>query len=137
MYPKVKNEDFDYFVADKGYDSEKNHEMIFESGKESLISLKNKDLSVHKTKGRYRKLVKRNFEYGIYHQRSLTETMFSSLKRKYGAKLKARKYKTQKIELLFKILSYNIERAINTLYEMFRFYLAFLQSLFYIYVPKN
>jgi len=107
MFNKVKHLDFDFFVADKGYDSEKNHQAIFEAGKDSLISLKYKDIPVYKTKGRYRKKVKREFEYGLYTQRELTETIFSSLKRKYGSKLRARKYKTQKIELLFKILAYN------------------------------
>ena len=95
MYPKIKNLDFDYFVADKGYDSEKNHKSVFESGKHSLISLKNQDFSVHKTKGRYRKKAKREFEQGLYTQRELTESIFSALKRKYGSKLRARKFKTQ------------------------------------------
>ena len=56
MYNKVKHLDFDYLVADKGYDSNKNHEAVFESGKHSLISLKRKDVPIHRTKGRYRKL---------------------------------------------------------------------------------
>ncbi|MFH1606026.1 MAG: transposase [Nanoarchaeota archaeon] len=128
MYNKVKHLDFDYFVADKGYDSDKNHQAIFESGKQSLISLKNKDLPIHKTSGRYRKLAKKEFEQGLYTQREITESIFSSLKRKYGSKLKARKYKTQKIELLCKILAYNIERATRSIIEMLYFVRAFLQS---------
>lgn len=128
MYPKIKDENFDFFVADKGYDSNENHKMVFESGKESLICMKHMDLPIHKTGGRYRKLAKREFEYGIYHQRSLTESMFSAFKRKYGSKIRARKFKTQKVELLFKILSFNIERALYTLYEILRFHLGFLQS---------
>ena len=115
MWNKVKKLDFDYFVADKGYDSEKNHEAVFEGGKQSLISLKRMDLPIHKTKGRYRKKAKREFEYGLYTQRELTESIFSSMKRKYGSKMKARKFKTQKIELLCKILAYNIERSIRVI----------------------
>lgn len=87
MFNKVKNLDFDFFVADKGYDSNENHKAIFEAGKDSLISLKNKDLPIHKTRGTYRKLAKRNFEYGLYTQREITESIFSSVKRKYGSKL--------------------------------------------------
>ncbi len=128
MYPKIRNENFDFFVADKGYDSEKNHKIIFESGKESLISMKHMNLPIHKTGGRYRKLAKRNFEFGIYGQRNITESNFSAFKRKYGSKIKARKFKTQKVELLFKILSYNIERILYTLYEIIKLYLGFLQS---------
>ena len=115
MWNKVKNLDFDYFVADKGYDSEKNHEAVFQSGKQSLISLRYMDYPIYKTKGTYRKKAKREFEHGLYTQREITESIFSSLKRKYGSKLRARKYKTQKIELLFKVLSYNIERSIRTI----------------------
>ena len=129
MYNKVKQLDFEYFVADKGYDSDKNHKAIFESGKQSLISLKNNDLPINKTKGWHRKLAKRNFEYGLYTQRNITETIFSSLKRKYGSKLRARNFKTQKIELLLKILAYNIERAIRNVIEMLLTCRAFLQSL--------
>jgi len=129
MFNKIKHLDFDYFVADKGYDSEKNHKAIFEAKKHSLISLKNQKLPIRLTKGRYRKLAKRNFEYGLYTQREITESIFSAIKRKYGAKLKARKFKTQKIELLCKILSYNIERAIRSLWKMLCYARAFLQSL--------
>lgn len=128
MYNKVKNLDFDYFVADKGYDSDKNHQAIFESGKQSLISLKNQALPIRKTSGRYRKKAKKEFEQRLYTQRELTESIFSSLKRKYGSKLRARKYKTQKIELLCKILAYNIERATRSIIEMLHFVRAFLQS---------
>ena len=114
MFNKVKHLDFDFLVADKGYDSESNHKAVFESGKQSLISLKNAELPVYKTGGEYRKKTKREFEYGLYTQREITEAIFSSLKRKYGSKLRARKFGTQKIELLFKILSYNIERAMRS-----------------------
>lgn len=129
MYNQIKNEDFDYFVADKGYDADKNHEAIFESGKHSLISLKNYALPINRTSGRYRKQAKRQYEPGIYSQRSLTETIFSSIKRKYGPKLRARKYKTQKIELLTKILCYNIDRATRTALQALRIQFRILQSL--------
>jgi hypothetical protein len=129
MFNKIKTLDFDYLVADKGYDSEKNHKLVSEAGKQSLISLKRQSLPIYLTHGRYRKKAKRYFEQGLYTQRELTESIFSSLKRKYGSKLRARKFKTQKIELLFKILSYNIERAIKSLIEMLCFTRAFLQSL--------
>jgi hypothetical protein len=128
MWNKVKNLDFDYFVADKGYDSETNHKAVFQAGKQSLISLKYMGLPIHKTSGAYRKKAKREFEHGLYTQRELTESIFSSLKRKYGSKLRARNFKTQKIELLFKILAFNIERSIRTVIEMLIYWRAFLQS---------
>jgi len=128
MFNKVKNLDFDFFVADKGYDSEKNHKAVFQAGKQSLISMKNQDLPIRLTTGVHRKKAKREFEYGMYTQREITESIFSSLKRKYGSKMKARKFKTQKIELLCKILAYNIERVIKDIIEMLIYWKAFLQS---------
>ena len=128
MFNKVKHLDFDYFVADKGYDSNENHKAIFEAGKDSLISLRNKDVPIRRTKGTYRKKVKREFEYGLYTQRELTESIFSSFKRKYGSKLRARKFKTQKIELLCKILAYNTERAIRFALQIFEMIIGFYRA---------
>ncbi|NQV90870.1 transposase [Candidatus Woesearchaeota archaeon] len=128
MWNKVKHLDFDYFVADKGYDSETNHKAVFLAGKQSLISLKHMNLPSHRTKGEHRKKAKREFEHGLYTQREITESIFSSLKRKYGSKLRARNFKTQKIELLFKILAYNIERSIRIALYLIKYYLAILQS---------
>ncbi|MFH1395761.1 MAG: transposase, partial [archaeon] len=128
MFNKVKHLDFDFFVADKGYDSEKNHKAVFQAGKHSLISMKNQDLPVRLTKGEHRKKAKREFEHGMYTQREITESIFSSLKRKYGSKMRARKFKTQKIELLCKVLAYNIERAMRDIIEMLKTLMAFLQS---------
>ena len=138
MFNKVKHFDFDYLVADKGYDSNENHKSVFEAGKHSLISLKHADLPIYKNGGTYRKRAKHEFEHGLYTQRELTETIFSSLKRKHGSKLRARKFRTQKIELLLKILSYNVERAIRAMLFLIKiryFYRAYLArkkcSLFY------
>lgn len=129
MWNKVKHLDFDYLVADKGYDSNQNHGLIYGAGKDSLISLKYAHLPIHKTGGRWRKKAKREFEYGIYTQREIVESIFSSLKRKYGSKLRARRFKTQKVELLFKILAYNIERAVRATLLWVGIAIAILQSL--------
>ena len=70
----------------------------------TLSPTKDMNLQNHRTRGEYRKKAKREFEHGLYTQREITESIFSSLKRKYGSKLRARTFKTQKVELLFKIL---------------------------------
>jgi len=130
MFNKIKNFDFDYFVADKGYDSNKNHKAVYESGANSQIKVKNHGTkTIPRTGQSHRKRARKEHNEEIYGQRAITESIFSSLKRKYGSKLRARKYKTQKIELLFKILSYNIERAIRIVIELIRYYFVILQSL--------
>jgi len=130
MFNKIKNLNFDYFVADKGYDSAKNHQAVYESGADSQIKVKDfKGFSNRKGQKQYRRRALLEHKPEIYGQRAITESVFSSLKRKYGSKLRARKYKTQKIELLCKILSYNIERAIRIAFKILYQYIGFLQSL--------
>jgi len=132
MFNKIKNLYFEFFVADKGYDSNKNHQAIYDSGAQSQIKVKNHGTKIiFRTGQKERKRARREHNPKIYGQRAITESVFSSLKRKYGSKLRARKYKTQKMELLFKILSYNIERAIRIVTQLIKSHLAILQSLIY------
>ncbi len=69
MWNKVKSLDFDYFVADKGYDSETNHSAVFQAGKQSLILLKCMKLPIHKTGGRYRKKSKKRICKQVVHSK--------------------------------------------------------------------
>jgi hypothetical protein len=131
MFNKIKKLDFDHFVADKGYDSAKNHEAIYEVGASSQIKVRDFGKISFRNGQRFRKRALKEHDKTIYGQRSITESIFSSLKRKYGSRLRARKYKTQKIELLFKVLSYNIERAIRIAYWLTKYLKAFLQSLYH------
>ena len=139
MFNKIKSLDFDYFVADKGYDSSKNHAAVFRSGASSQI--KTRDFGkkcIPRAGQKYRKKARREFDKEIYGQRAITESIFSAFKRKYGARMKARKFKTQKIELLFKVLSYNIERAIRKailiLANYWQFYGAFSRNQYLYFV---
>ncbi|MFW5976978.1 MAG: IS5 family transposase [Candidatus Nanoarchaeia archaeon] len=140
MFNKIKHLDFDFFVADKGYDSTKNHKAIYDSGAESQIKVKDYGKTRFRAGQAIRKRARREHNIEIYGQRSITESVFSALKRKYGARLRARQYKTQKIELLCKVLAYNIERAIRIANWLMKYLKAFLQSLLkrkiYIYICK-
>lgn len=98
--------------ADKGYDSNKNHEFIIKNLKaKSLICIK-KNISSH-SRSTLRKRLAQNFDEKTYHQRSKVETIFSVIKRKYGSCLKARTFSTQKKEVICKLITYNIDRIIN------------------------
>jgi hypothetical protein len=126
MFNKIKHFKFEYFVADKGYDSDKNHKLIYENG--AISQIKTREFAKGRHRKRFREQAKKDFCQEIYGQREITESIFSALKRKYGSRLRARKYKTQKIELLFKVLAYNIERAIRIaktiLFKYWQFYRA-------------
>jgi hypothetical protein len=130
MFNKIKNLDFDFFVADKGYDSNRNHKAVYDAGAKSMIKVRDYGKRcIFKAGMTARRRARREHDEKIYGQRAITESVFSSLKRKYGSRMRARKFKTQKIELLFKILSYNIERAIRIACWLWKYNLVFLQSL--------
>src|SRR3989344_1472662 len=48
-----------------------------------------------------------------YHQRSKVETVFSVIKRKYGSVLRCRSNSTQRVELISKLIAYNLDRKLN------------------------
>jgi hypothetical protein len=98
-------------VADKGYDSEKNHAFCNEKIKaECIIPPRNKTKKKYKTKGIYRKKLRHGYSKRKYHQRSKIESVFFVIKRLFGATLHSKIWHTQKIELLCKIIAYNAYR---------------------------
>lgn len=101
------------FLQDKAYDAEKHHKFVRNELESELIA----PLRRHgkKVKGFYRKqMIKLPT---IYKKRaSISENGHSILKNKYGDIIYAKKFRTQKLEGLGKILVYNIEKAINIVY---------------------
>jgi len=108
--------------ADKGYDSYKNHEIIIKDlNAKSLIAQKSYgDKRIPRAKGRYRNQAKRLFSEKQYHQRSKVESIFSSIKRKYGSCLRSRSFSTQKKEVICKLIAYNIDRINQLFKKIFR-----------------
>ena len=101
-----------FVCADKGYDSTKNHKFVIKNLQaKSLIKVR-KNLSTH-SRSTLRRKIANNFDEKLYHQRSKTETIFSVIKRKYDSHLKARTFSTQKKEIIFKLITYNIDKIIN------------------------
>src|SRR3989344_3127255 len=66
-------------LADKAYDAEWLHEYCFERKIQTIIP-KKKNIR----RGRFRKKQMKNYSEEKYHQRSLVESGFSAIKRKYG-----------------------------------------------------
>ena len=100
--------------ADKGYDSNENHRFIMHDLKaKSLIAIKDYGDKKHRNwRKDWRKIAKRHFDKKEYNQRSKVETIFSCVKRKYGSRLRARDFYSQKKEVLCKLIAYNIDRTI-------------------------
>ncbi|HEY4699894.1 MAG TPA: transposase [Nitrososphaerales archaeon] len=116
-------------IGDKGYDAEKNHELLRdELHAQSIIPARQQHVPVWRTKGRYRKQMKRSYSKKKYHQRSKDETIFSVIKRTMGDEVRSVKTRAQNNEMRLKIISYNAARITNIAYSLLR---GFLQSLTY------
>jgi hypothetical protein len=113
-------------IGDKGYDDEKNHEFLRdELGAMSIIPARNEDVPVWRTKGRYRKEMKRGYSKKKYHQRSKDETIFSVIKRTMGDEVRSMKTRAQNNEMRFRVIAYNASRIADLASSLFKdFYRA-------------
>ena len=101
-----------YYVMDKGYDSESIHSLVREELEAiAMIPLRQRKRS--KIKGRYRRKMIHEFEKLLYYIRNLVESMFSAVKRKYDDQIKARKHLNQVKELKIKLLVQNLDRYVK------------------------
>ncbi|MDE1818497.1 MAG: transposase, partial [Thaumarchaeota archaeon] len=99
-------------VADRGYDSEQNHVVAEKMGiANAIIRPKYENLQVHKTRGFHRKMMKRHFDWDVYHQRSKVETIFSVIKRMLGEHIMSRYILTQNREAMYRVIAYNCYRT--------------------------
>jgi len=97
-------------VLDKGYDAEPVHQIIRQNHILSMIPIRNRDCLISRTRGRYRKLMRRKFDESLYHQRNKCETIFSVIKRKFGSETKSYHNSMKEKELLYRVLAYNCHR---------------------------
>ena len=98
-------------VADKGYDSEANHELVREHlDALSIIPARYEDVPVWRTHGIYRKQMKRRFYKQLYCQRNKNETILSVIKRMFGEHIRSRLVRMQNRELMFRVIAYNMHR---------------------------
>ncbi|HLC22413.1 MAG TPA: IS5 family transposase [Candidatus Nanoarchaeia archaeon] len=128
LWNKIKHLLFRKVFADKGYDADFFHEIVYKSGRKSVIFIKNPDVPIWRTKGTFRKMAKKDARNHQKGKRSLTETVNSILKRVYGETIAAKKLCTQKIELLFRILTLNLERLSILIEKIFLLFFIFLRK---------
>ncbi len=76
----------------------------------SMIPVRNRDCVISRTKGRYRKLVRREFDESLYHERNKTETIFSVIKRRFDSEIKSYDDSMKTKELLYPVLACNCHR---------------------------
>ena len=102
------------FYADRGYDSNNIFKLCFEKLKAyPLILQRNLHVPKHRKKGKYRKMTCDVFDYGEYLQRNKIETLNSMIKRRFNSNVKSRTNKLQRVEILTRVLAYNIDRLLR------------------------
>ncbi len=122
------------YLADKAYDSEKNHEVCEKHGARFIAPLRESKRG-WKIKGFHRRQMKQ-FPDEIYKKRLGIESGFSALKRKYGDIVYAKRFVSQKNELLCRVLAYNIEKVVN-LFIIEIYFLQDLKSLYLLLKQKQ
>lgn len=90
-------------LGDSAYDAESLHRKCFELGIQTLIKPRR---NVHR--GRFRKKQMRKYREEKYRKRCLIEGGFSSLKRKYGGHVLARRAFSIRAELYCKAIAHNL-----------------------------
>lgn len=97
-------------VLDRGYDAEPIHQMIRNNNTISVIPARIKSHLISRIRGRYRKMMIRDFDETTYHQRNKCETIFSVIKRRFGSEIKSYNDSMKEKELLYRVLAYNCHR---------------------------
>lgn len=101
-------------TADKGFDSEENHQYANEElGANTIIPLRRNTQKYWRTHGTYRKRLIRNFPEKLYHQREKIETVNFVEKARFGEALRSRLLRTQRKEMIIVDIVYNIYRYMN------------------------
>lgn len=107
LLKKVKDTKIGFVCADKGYDSKKNRQFVINKLRAIPIIPKRRYTKHYGYLKQGKKIDGKN-----YHQRSKVETVFSVMKKIFGSALKSTQIKTQRLEMAYKCLAYNIRRLV-------------------------
>lgn len=124
-----KNFTMKLVAADKGYVSEENILAIIGAGAEARIAFKSNNVPQAPTKkdphahSKWNRLLalytlERETFLKTYHVRSLSETVFSQLKRVLGSLLRAKTAEGQIAEALLRVLAHNIRMLVQSIHEL-------------------
>lgn len=110
------------WTADKGYSSRKNMQLIGSLEAVPFIAFKNNSTGTSKgcpiwnAMFTYFQMYREQYDK-FYHRRSLIESTFSIIKRKYGEFLRSKNFEAQKNEVLLKCLCHNISQLVEEIYQ--------------------
>lgn len=110
--PRHDIKDFNYLlkrispkelIADSAYDAESVFEKCFDNKIKAVIKLRK-----NVKRGFYRRKMKKYYSEKGYHQRSLIESGFGSLKRKYGGCVYGKSFRSVNAEIYGKAIAHNL-----------------------------
>ena len=104
LLKKIRKRKIKMVCADKGYDSKKNRFFVYKK--------LNAKPNIPKRKNSGKNYLTKMYDKKTYHQRSKSETVFSVIKKLFGSWVRSTKIMTQRIELAYKCLAYNIRRQV-------------------------
>ena len=99
-------------LGDSAYDAEWVHEKAHELGIVTVMKPKK-----NVKRGFYRKKQMKNYSERTYHRRSMIESGFGSLKRKYGSCVLARAISAQRAEIYCRAIAHNLNLRIIKIFN--------------------
>ncbi len=96
-------------LMDKGFDSNPLHTLLREQGIWSVAPVRKGC-----RRGRYRRELRDFFDWALYWQRNIVESLISAVKRIFGSNVRARSARMQRAELSSRFIAYNIGAIILT-----------------------
>lgn len=99
----LKNRKIKLLIGDSAYDAESLFEKCFNKKIRVIVKVKK-----NSKKGFYRRKILKDYSNEIYHQRSMIESGWSSLKRKYGGNVLGKNWKSINAEIYSKAICHNL-----------------------------
>ena len=109
-------------VADKAYDANWLHKYCSNLSIQAVIPARDygsKKIPRYNTK--YRKMAMKLFRKSTYNRREMAESVFSAIKKKFGASMSSATFHAQRAEMYCRAITHNIIFYLNGLFERSRF----------------
>ena len=104
-------------VADKGYDAEWLHRYCYNLSIKAVIPMRNYGSKLIYRGKSLRRICRKNFNNKTYHRREMSESVFSSFKRRFGPSVSSVKITAQRAEVYCRAIAYNIIYCFSGLFQ--------------------
>jgi hypothetical protein len=95
-------------LMDKGYDAEWLHQFLHSKNIKAIIPAKNNKISIYKTKGFFRKQMKKSFDKSTYNQRNIVESLIFAFKKTFGDSVNSKLLTSAYADVFCRAIAYNL-----------------------------